>query len=388
MAITVLQAPAASGYISAHEDVWHVVNSTQKNQPGFRYIFNISKSGSLLTSIQTSPYPGFKFGALNVGNIVRSTLKFAPISSVDLTTNWKNSPPVETFGNDYFFTDYTAEYIESYGGGNYLVASGTYRVYNTYNRHPLHGADLKLNQDNTALYTNRPDTSYYYQGEPVIISGKYKDSFNRPNNYYLDDNGSNFETIEADEGLDGYNRLVLNGFTSNEMYLFVGFGDQDIYETKIFLKKCSKYKVYTLAFINSFGAWDSFTFHSGEIMMENEKKKYDTNEWQLFGQDMGGLVIGQFLNRGTNAYNEKTKIYASEFKTKMKLTSDVLNTEEYKWLFELIVSPLVYIYDKDNSVFHPVQITDTNYNMKDSTKNKAEVLEVNIDVYKQNTQFR
>jgi hypothetical protein len=54
----------------------------------------------------------------------------------------------------------------------------------------------------------------------------------------------------------------------------------------------------------------------------------------------------------------------------------------------LIVSPLVYLWDKDNSLFHPVQITDTNYEIKNSLQNKTETLDVNIDVYKQNTQYR
>jgi hypothetical protein len=35
-----------------------------------------------------------------------------------------------------------------------------------------------------------------------------------------------------------------------------------------------------------------------------------------------------------------------------------------------------------------VQITDTNYEMKNSLQNKSDFLEVNIDVYKQNTQYR
>ena len=82
------------------------------------------------------------------------------------------------------------------------------------------------------------------------------------------------------------------------------------------------------------------------------------------------------------------KTYGVKFKTKMKLTSDLLNTDEYKWLFELIVSPFVYLWDKTATTLYPVQITDTNYEIKNSLQNKTESVEVNIDVFDQNTQYR
>jgi hypothetical protein len=203
-------------------------------------------------------------------------------------------------------------------------------------------------------------------------------------------NGS--ETITYGTGfftLDGYNRLNLNGFNQNEASITArteqGSTTTD-YQTKKFIKKCSKYEVYTLVFINAFGCWDSFTFHSGEIITENEKKRYDLNNWKIYAVGETNYISDREYN--SSVYNEKTSTYATEFKTKMKLTSDILNSEEYKWLFELIVSPLVYIYDKNNIALHPVYITDTNYQIKNSLKNKSEFLEVNIEIDKQNTQFR
>ena len=41
MAITIKSAPQASAYLSANEDVWHVVDSSIKDIVGFKYLFDI-----------------------------------------------------------------------------------------------------------------------------------------------------------------------------------------------------------------------------------------------------------------------------------------------------------------------------------------------------------
>lgn len=386
MAITVLQAPQASGYISAHEDVWHLVDSTNKNTAGFKYVFYIKKNGTTLARVVNSPYSQLFLGALNVGNIVRTLPRFSTLSDLNLSQTFRNNFPIE-YEDEFFFSNYEVEYSEICGTVETYSTSGEYRVYNTYNRHPIHGANLVLNNDYRPFYTNRPDTSYYYEGELLILCSKMTMSTGSRINYFIQ-NGSETRTIAyALFNGDGYRLLDLNGFNQNESSITA---KENILmtnlQTKTFIKKCSKYKVYTLIFVNAYGCWDSFTFHSGEIMTDNEKKKYDLNDWMIV--DAPGVVPDYISNKTGSVYNEKTKTYAVEFKTKMKLTSDILNSDEYKWLFELIVSPSVFLYDKDNLLLHPVHITDSNYTIKDSLKNKTEVLEVNIEIDKQNTQYR
>jgi hypothetical protein len=391
MAITVKQAPQASGYVSAHEDVWHLVDSTNKSTPGFKYVFYIKKNGVTLAKIVNSPYSAYNLlGALNVGNIVRTLPKFSSLYDLALPGDFRvNSADATEFFDDYLFSDYEVWYSEICGTVETYSTSGEYRVYNTYNRHPIHNADLELNNDYKSFLTNRPDTSSYYVGEPIVICMKMKTNAGVKMNYFIQ-NG--IETKSYGLGLfadDGYRRLNLNGFNQNEATITARTIQPPTttdYQTKKFIKKCSKYEVYTLVFINAFGCWDSFTFHSGEITTENEKKRYDLNNWKIYAAFPTDYISDREYN--SSVYNEKTSTYATEFKTKMKLTSDILNSEEYKWLFELIVSPLVYIYDKNNTALHPVYITDTNYQIKNSLKNKTEFLEVNIEIDKQNTQFR
>ena len=382
MAITIKSAPQASGFVSANEDVWHVVDSTNKDVIGFKYIFDLYKGGNLLTRITNSPYGDDGYGVINVGNIVRSTVAVDTIGDLNLSSGYLTG--LINAGADYWWGEYDVRYgeicgVTNLGDPNILadLASGTYRVYNTYNRNEIHGAGAALSSG-TVFLTNRPDESYYYQGQPVLFSINDK-RFNLGSNFIV-------SVSTSDDGVTN-NRVATDGmhyFSVNQISLDFEVEVESIVLGTVGLKKvkrrCSKYKPYTLIFLNAYGAWDSFTFVNGNILTDNEKKKFEQMEWRLNGFNM--------VNKNGKVRYEGMRTYGGDFKTKMKLTTDLLSTEEYKWLFELIVSPLVYLWDKDSSLLHPVQITDTNYEMKNSLQNKAETLEVNIDVYKQNTQYR
>jgi hypothetical protein len=73
----------------------------------------------------------------------------------------------------------------------------------------------------------------------------------------------------------------------------------------------------------------------------------------------------------------------------MELTSDLLSTEEYLWLGELINSTTVYYYDVDKREYYPVTITNNNYEYKNSFTNKSETLTITIEFgTTQNSQYR
>ena len=403
MAITINSAghnqfnAVASGYVSAHEDIWHVVDSTNKNVTGFKYIFDIYKGNDLLTRVANSPYGADKTGIINVGNIVRSGFVINGLG-IDLITPYTDGVNVVDESTDYWFTEYNVRYGEicgttNLGAPNILpdLASGSYRVYNTYNRHTIHGAGGRLSNSKIFL-TNRPQTSKFYQGEPVVIT--INNRFDAPGetayNLHIDD-----EIIGDSETYDGFSFFSLNNLTETSTF-YIMPGEEvgkppplRIAELNL-QKQCIKYKPYTLIFMNSYGAWDSFTFVNGNILTDNEKKKFERNRWQLSAGRMYDY-FASFQNEAgafTATQNEGMKTYGVKFKTKMKLTSDLLNTDEYKWLFELIVSPFVYLWDKTATTLYPVQITDTNYEIKNSLQNKTESVEVNIDVFDQNTQYR
>ena len=373
MAITIKSFPQASGYVSANEEVWHVVDSTNKAIVGMKYIFDIYKGATLQTRIANSPYGADSYGVLNVGSIARAGVAVDNLGDVDTATAYSGTFGVINAGVDYWWSEYDVRYGEICGTTTTAdMASGTYRVYNTYNRHPMHRSGAALSSG-TVFLTNRPDESYFYDGEPLVISINGK-RITAGQSLLIKVLGST-RTITA---ADAFHYFSLNGLAADATLSIETTGS--VLATKSLKKRCSKYTPFTLVFLNSYGAWDSFTFVNGNILTDNEKKKFERERWQLSGFNM--------VDKTGKVRYEGMKTYGVKFNTKMKLTTDILNSDEYKWLFELIVSPLVYLWDKTNSLFHPVQITDTNYEIKNSLQNKTETLEVNIDVFNQNTQFR
>lgn len=412
MAITFLSAghngrtADASGCISAHEDIWHVVDSTNKNIPGFKYLFDIYKGAELLTRIANITYGQSGYGILNVGNIIRSGIQI-DFLEIELTLSVNSGLTIYAKNTDYWFTNYEVRYGEICGTTNLgepiildNLVSGTYTAYNTYNRHTLHGSGAKLS-DSKVFLTNRPNTTDVYNGEPVVLSLSERSISNNYNihvsgvTYTPNTNPPETYTILTNNSVNPSNSLIyfgvnqLTGYDEYAVSVVAGISPKPELRFK---SKCSKYKPYTLVFLNCYGGWDSFTFINGNIITENEKKKYEQNRWRLdeiqYRMEDNYSFQTEAMFKPMNIQYEGMKTYGVKFKTKMKLTSDILNTDEYKWLFELIVSPIVYIWDKNADTLYPVQITDSNYEMKNSLQNKTEFLEVNIDVFDQNTQYR
>lgn len=375
MGITIHQAP--TGYASAHEEVWHVVESTDKDLQGFQYVYDIYKDGQNLTRIKNYPLGDDKLGVIDVGNIVRSSLDSFNFPQIDID---EFNTPV-TLGSDVFFTDYEIQYGQVSGGitevsGN--LASGSYRVYNNYRRSRWDKRTSEIVEN--AFLTNRTRIEWY-EGEPVVLSVNY-------------DTGSGddaFELTITRTGTSNYLDKILTNVSGVHVYGFIPPANANqitlasetsgLTSVFNFTKKCSKYDTHTLVFLNAYGVYDSFTFVHGKLMMSNEKKKFEQQRWRLSGNSM--------VEKSGVVYNEAMKTYAVKYKEKMMLTSDILSTGEYNWLSELINSPQVYYYSTENAEFYPIQITDTDYEFKDDKINKADTLSVTIEFsVPQNTQYR
>jgi len=373
MSITVHQSP--SGYSSAHSELWHVVESTNKAVAGFQYVFDIYKSGSLVTRVKNTPYGTNKVGVLDVHNIVRASL-----SSTDFPQlNIDNFIGPTELGTDVFFTQYDVRYGEVSGGVTTTnIASGTYKVYNNYSRSRFDKAQSEI--QNNKFLTNRPSIKWY-ENEIVLLTANINSG-----------TGSNeFDFVITRTGMGNYvdnsysntQRVFLFAFTPPESAKDVSLFSTASGFTSLlnFEKKCAKYDTHTLCFLNAFGGYDSFTFVHGKLTKDTEKKSFEQLKWKLSSNSM--------VEKTGNVYNESKKVYAAEYSEKMQLTSDILSTGEYDWLAELVSSPQVYYYSTEREEFYPVVITDTNYEFKDDRINKTDFLTVNIEFSdKTNTQFR
>lgn len=372
MAITVHSTP--SGYPSAHQELWHVVESTNKSTAGFKYIFDIYKDANLLARVRNSPYGDDKLGILDVHNIVRSTFD----SEVGLLA--VNDEILEEYGEDIFWVDYDVRYGEISGGVlTANIASGTYRAYNNYERGKYDNAQSEIT--GAAILTNRPTNSNLYSGDVIMIpyfplSGQ---TFRR--RIYLDNVLYSNTSQAADENARVYS-FEEEYFSNYKELKFELSGSVDgIIGSRTFKKKCSKYEIHVLVFLNAYGLFESFTFVHGKKMLDNQKKKFQRLPWRF--------ATNTALDITSDTYLESNKVYASEHTMKMQLTSDILTTDEYNWLAELVNSPCVYYYDLNDKKYIPAIITDTNYEFKDDRINKTDTLIVNIEFSEKiNTQFR
>lgn len=113
----------------------------------------------------------------------------------------------------------------------------------------------------------------------------------------------------------------------------------------------SKNNRIRLAWINSCGVWDYFTFASK-----------NTEEISLKNKVIRQQPVGTF---STEYYQENnvqttTSVQGVEVKTRMTLNTGYISEEEGEWLQWLIKSPLVHIVGKnDNNSSVPVEIVDT-----------------------------
>lgn len=372
MGITIHQAP--TGYTSAHEEVWHVVESTDKDLTGFQYVYDIYKGNDLLTRIKNAPVGTDRLGVLDVGNIVRSSLDSFNFPAFNLAS-FTNEV---SLGADVFFTDYDIRYGQVSGVGEVSgnLASGSYRVYNNYRRSRWDKYSSEIVSG--AFLTNRPSTSNYYSGEPLIAS-IYVAGIDRSR--HLTTNYGNAGKYYNTSGQ--YNLGYTFGILPVSGTITFDLQDENdaVIDTLTFNQKCAKYETHTLIFLNAFGAYDSFTFVHGKLMMSNEKKKFEQMRWALSGNQM--------VEKSGSVYREGIKAYAVKYKERMMLTSDILSTGEYNWLAELVNSPQVYYYSTENGEYYPVQITESDYEFKDDRINKAETLSLTIEFgVTQNTQYR
>jgi hypothetical protein len=352
------------------------VDSSHKNTDGFKYIFDIYKSNTLLARIRNSPYGDDKYGIIDVHNIVRSQLPNNKIINFDPFS----FDTAAFFSTDILFTDYSVRYGEISGGVlSANLASGTYRAWNNYNRPPY---DNKTSQITGAMVlSNRPTDIVFYSepNAPIVISAYYPSgqTFVRQERV----NG----TITNSYSDSGNNSGVIYGYTptSERAVLEISGSVAGMLKSYNVKRKCAKYDTHTLLFLNAYGAWDSFTFVHGKKTFDNQKKKFQTQNWYL---DPGPIAM---YNREQRPFLESSKYYTSDYSIKMQLTSDILSTDDYDWLAELVNSPQVYYLDITTEDFIPVMITDTNYEFKDERVNKAETLIVNIEFSERiNTQYR
>lgn len=391
MAIEIKTFPGE--YFSAQEDLLFVVYEATKanypvTYPDYKYVADIYVGTTQVARIKRVPRPDNKMGVFNIGNIVRN---YVSAAFNPAPTGFQS----QQLGQGVFYLDVTVKFGEEYAFTLYtnLTVDSQRRYYNHYNARMPGQSTILGNYINKVVSTRPYATPVYTSDsfcflpylptstEPIGIEIK---SYNNA--------GLNLGTITSNitaAGIDTLQSLnvapkVLReaaaGVLDGADYYTVEIAGNSTYRFNLVCEP--RYTNYTLHFLNKFGGFESRNF--GKVSRKNiniTKTDYGRLPYNV---NADGMVSYHNTN---GVYNQTKPVYASQFTEKLILNSDILTDEEYNWLAELVVSPMVYL--QQGAYFLPCNISENSYEYKKTINDKLTNLTLNLefgDTY--NAQYR
>jgi hypothetical protein len=397
MAIVINSAPAS--YSSLHGDLIFTVYEATKatdpvTYPNYKYVCDVYIGGTLAFRAKAFPNPVNKRGVFNIAAIVRNymALQFNPSGAGVLA---------QQLGSTEFYLDVQCKFGEEYAYTTYLnvLVDSSRRFYNHYNNQ-IYSTTTILGDYVGALATNRPYlNSLLYTCSKFFVpffstSGTLDISVTAstatqyiPNGgFLLATGGDRLITTSGDRiiptGFDGGTSSSTSTTATHSYTVTAGSlqilnlspvainadmpgiinGTTDSYVVTINGTVSIQFRVaderiftpYTVHFLNQLGGVESIDFRKlSRKTYDVEKKSYVQ---QPFRMDGSGVI--SYSNAAGVVYETGTT-YSSQFKQKMRLSTELLFTQDWKWLKELIFSPLVYL--QDGSYIVPVSVTNNNY---------------------------
>lgn len=386
--IEVKTSPGA--YSSVHGDLIYVAyEGTKANDPvtypDYRYIADVYATGVLVARLKAYPDPVTKMGVFNIGNIMRNyiTPVFNPTNG-EILTQVLNSGDFNVsgtviFGEEYGFDQYPA-----------LINGVGSRMYGHYNGRLL-GTSTNLAAKSGKIASDRPNRTSIYRSSKHCFVPYLRDDqtpdftiIGQPSGFGV---GADFpgtfinsmmvfdvSPVALNAAYGEYIQLTDTSFT-------VQFGNNNRLLT--FDLKCEpKFTVYTLHFLNRYGGFESRDFTKlSRKLLNIEKKDFGRLPYTV---NASGVVS---YHNANNVYNETRSVYASQYTERMTLNTDILTDEEYQWLADLILSPMVYM--EMDTYYIPVVIEQSNYEFRKIINDKLTNLTVEIAFGDQfNAQYR
>jgi len=167
-----------------------------------------------------------------------------------------------------------------------------------------------------------------------------------------------------------FNTSIRPSTQANLAYYIINiFDNSGDYITKTYrfdIAECSRYTPIQLAWVNSLGAWDYYTFELASVKKLNIQR-------ETFRKPFGNWGAGANFTYYQHEAGEK--IYKIEADKQYTVNSDWLNDSDFEWLQELLMSKEVQFVN-ENGDFTPVIITDTDYEFKQDVNNKLNNLQL------------
>lgn len=400
MPLSIITAPPS--YSSAHGDlIWVLLRDDLATSPttytDYKYIAYVFAGSTLVARIAAVPQPATKFGVFNLGDVIRNYVSsvFNPAA---------NSIVAQQTGINEFFTNVTVKFHEEYGGNEHpsidpndtatpAIIDSQRTYFNHYNGR-MAGVTTSLAAFTNKVATNRPLLNYINSGDAYCFlpyfptsAGSVAIQVNAYAGAALQGTYNGVITPVAAFALQilnvappAINTAVTGLINANTTHYTVQVNGGAVYTFKLTCE--AVYNNYTLHFLNQYGGFDSRNF------TKLSRKSISINKTDFgrlrYNIDASGNVNYYNSNK---VYNETRSTYASQYKEKMTLNTDIITDEEYTWLADLVLSPLVYM--ELNGYFIPIAITATSYEYKKRINDKLTNLQLDIEFGDQfNTQYR
>jgi hypothetical protein len=135
-------------------------------------------------------------------------------------------------------------------------------------------------------------------------------------------------------------------------------------------EECTRHDIYYLHFLNVLGGYDTFSFTGAPSQNIVSDKSFYTKRLGEWSGTTFGFSVEQ---RGTTQY-------ATTSKKTIKLVSDWITEEQSEWLQEMVSSPDAYIVNSTSDALIPINIIDTNYQIKTIARDRLFNLELTIEL--------
>lgn len=395
MALTILTAPSDTSSVS--NEMLFIIQEPTKSvdpvtYPNYKYVLDIYVDSALVARLKATPDPTYKFGKFDVSVILRD---YVPVYG--LKANYASQ--TETYNP---ILNYTVKLGEEYSDTLYtnLVTDTQRSCFKSYKAAPYTTTDAISNVSGE-VFSNIPRGSSVnltdYKDAKWLIIPFFSNVTGIAISYNFDDGAGNIIGSGGSVNYTTANEILqINlGFVKAAALMSLTQSEQEQVRRMVFdvddglttisytiVYQCSKHPLITLAWLNPYGAYESYTFglvnkKTNEIARkEFARLPYEINASGVVSYDSNGVLYGS--KRG----------YNSSVKTTLSITSHLLTDAEYVWLADMLNSPDVYIFNSDLDRFVPVVITDSNYEYRTYMNSRLTPLQFTVqysDDY--NTQF-
>jgi hypothetical protein len=341
--IIVKSIPSYGTRISAHNDMFFVVDSTNKALTNFKYVFDVYVDAALVARVKVFPDPQYQYGLLNVGPIIRSYLN-------SLHFEGRNQFMTAKSADGYFKKSYQIKYGEEYGTPptiyTNLVTSTTYTAYNYYNSILQNSLTARLDgfennflrTQSTPIKVSLSDNYFINYWNTSLFRNFTISTYNAAGTKLdeVDATGTS-ELLEMNIGPLGINATFGMKITDQVSYYIITYGFKR--SLRIDIDCWPKYPNQTLVFLNRLGGYETahFRFKSRRTI-STEKKTFGRVPWQINADGSISFNIGT-----SNVLRGTEQTYSVRQANKYKLSSDILNDDGFQFHAAMFGSPQVYM---------------------------------------------